>query len=612
MPNENSTAEGSRSMNADGSPLDVGKSQDSRVQHGKKEGLPGAYAPGSPESQPLLNGDRARASHRSIGQNAAEGNLVEEVESLQGRMYKTRQRYHIFVQDSKIVLNTLIGINLVWLVTTFIVDFFFNIGLLHFSNRLTSFNDLCLIFISIVANTLNLWSNKVGLYSRLDQGLNIVLCLMTLFNLFLTLIISYTRRRIGFIGAFTYLWASLTFFAGAVLDWYLYYYFKEFNASSEDYDETPTSEGNSRHTIKEWVSIGVRNSVKCLIFVFYVFFTLNTLLFTIDVGSLTRGVKDVTTEASASYDAFHWVDKEHTYQLHITCYGDLFAKEKDAQPIVLFDHGSLDTAFLSATWIQELYHLNRVDRYCTYERPGYGLSDSAPAPVSIAMVADALTYALVEDAKIKGPFSVVGYDIGGLYAQVFTAKNLDKVESMLLVESWHEDILLKNYLQRLLPPDKDNKDPDDVSNLPVEIKRHNGFKLWWQGIWSTLGIKLQTSWLLAHHGSKERLFGRDLQYQGKFIRSKFLESVTSSLLSYKDVLNGKEKLRDIKLSVASSNQLIKKSPQWGNWQRDLTKLSAKTQEWKILNGGHEVYKYGSARKELQDVLLRLLGDKDRY
>lgn len=126
---------------------------------------------------------------------------------------------------------------------------------------------------------------------------------------------------------------------------------------------------------------------------------------------------------------------------------------------------SLDTAFQSATWIQELFHLNRVERYCTYERPGYGLSDSAPAPISIAMVADALSYALIEEAKIKGPFTTVGYDIGGLFTQVFTAKNLDKVDSMLLVESWHEDILLKNYLQRLLPPDKDSKDPDDISKL---------------------------------------------------------------------------------------------------------------------------------------------------
>ncbi|SCU85393.1 LADA_0D07250g1_1 [Lachancea dasiensis] len=597
-------------------PADSAANQSSQAPpstQGKEIGRPGTYASEANENEPLLNEDRTRASHRSIGPAPAAGDaLPREAESFQGRMYETRKKYHVFTQDSKIVLNVLIGINLLWLVTIFIVDFFFNIGLLPFSGRLTSFSELCLVSVSIVANALNLWSNRVGLYSRLDQGLNVVLSLMTLFNLFLTLIIGYTRRRIGYVGIFTYLWATLTFSAGAVLDWYLYYYFREFHASSGNIDESSDLDGTSRHTLREWLTIGARNTAKCIIFLFYVLFTLNTLLFTIDIGRLTRGVKEPSTEAATSYDAFHWVDKSHTYQLHITCYGDLSKKEKDAQPIVLFDHGSLETGYLSATWIQELYHLNRVDRYCTYERPGYGLSDSAPAPISIAMVADALSYALVEDAKIKGPFSLVGYDIGGLYSQVFAAKNLDKVDSMLLVESWHEDILLKNYLQRLLPPDNDSKDPDDISKLPIEIRRHNGFKLWWQGIWSTLGIKLQTSWLLAHHGSKERIYGRDLQYQGRFIRTKFLESVTSSLLSYKDVLNAKEKLHDLKLSVASSDQLIKKSPQWGNWQRDITKLSSKTQEWKILNGGHEVYKYGTAKKDLQDVLLRLLGDKDRY
>ncbi|SCU87898.1 LAFA_0E09472g1_1 [Lachancea sp. 'fantastica'] len=600
-------------MNGVESPAGVSDLQSPKPIESGELNRPGTYnQTNSNENEPLLNGEHARASHRSIGQNASNDGLPNETEATQGRLYSTRQKYRLFVKDSRIILNLLIAINLIWLVTTFVMDFFFNIAMFHFNNRLVSFNDLCLIFISIVANSLNLWSNRVGLYSRLDQSLNVILFSLTLFNLFLRLIVGYTRRRIGFIGAFTYFWAALTFFAGAVLDWYLYYYFKEFHESSGDFDDDDGAEGNSRHTISEWVSIGVRNATKCLIFVFYIFFTLNTLLYTIDVGRLTRDVKNVSTEASASYDAFHWVDKAHTYQLHITCYGDISSQADDQQPIVLFDHGSLETGFLSAIWIQELYHLNRVERYCTYDRPGYGLSDSAPAPISIAMVADALSYALVEDAKIAGPFTLVGYDIGGLYSQVFAAKNLDKVESMLLVESWHEDILLKNYLQRLLPPDDDSRDPDDISKLPAEIRRHNGFKLWWQGIWSTLGIKLQTSWLLAHHGSKERIYGRDLQYQGKFIRSKFLESVTSSLLSYKDVLNAKEKLRDLKLSVASSDQLIKKSPQWGNWQRDITKISAKTQEWKILNGGHEVYKYGAATKELQDVLLRLLGDKDRY
>lgn len=569
--------------------------------------LPGSY---DNEGEPLLR-THGRPSHRSIGQPISDGSYSDEDETripLQNELYGARKDYRIFIHNSKVVLNILIFINTLWLVLTFVSDFFFNVNALFpYSNRIGSFNDLTLIFIAIISNALSLWFNRIGLYSVIDQGLNVALFALTSFNLLLTLLTGYTRKRIGFMGTFTYLWVMMTFLVGAVLDWYLYQYNKKFYSQGED--DSP----QTRHTLKEWISIGFRNVLKCVICAFFIMFTLNTLLYTFDIYRVTHNVQESTTEANSStYDAFHWIDKEHTYQLHIKCYGDVFSTEKDQQPILLYEHGGMDTAFLSATWIQELYHLNRVSRYCTYERPGYGLSDSAPAPVSIAMVADALSYALVHDAKIKGPFVPIGYDLGGLFSQVFTAKNLDKVDAMLLVESWHEDILLKDYLQRLLPPDDDSKDPDDRGNLPPELQRHNGFIIWWRGIWSTWGIKLQTSWLLAHHGSKERIMGRDMQYQGKFLRAKFLESVTSSMLSYKDVLNSKEKLHEVKTSVVSSNELIKKSPQWGNWQRELTKISSKTQEWKIVDGGHEIYKYGLGKQELQDVLLRLIGDKDRY
>lgn len=83
------------------------------------------------------------------------------------------------------------------------------------------------------------------------------------------------------------------------------------------------------------------------------------------------------------------------------------------------------------------------------------MSDSPPAPISIAMVAESLRYALIKDAKIKGPFTTVGYDLGGLFTRVFTAKNVDIVDSMMLVESWHEELLLKTtfkdyYLQAVV------------------------------------------------------------------------------------------------------------------------------------------------------------------
>ncbi|GCF01310.1 hypothetical protein ZYGM_001215 [Zygosaccharomyces mellis] len=586
------------------------------------------------EQEPLLGRSTSgKPSRRAIGvqpqpipnSGGEEDERTYDFESqFQRKLYGIHKQYRLFISNSRWILNTFIILNTVWLVTTLIGDFFFNINIFKTNNRYCSFSDLTLIFISIIANTFNLWFNKLGLYSPLDYTLNVALCILTVFNLGLLYLVSYTRQRIGVAGTFTHLWAAFSFFIGVIIDWYLLNYNSQLNKPFNDDDDHNDGnrhrgdngfESSGKHTLTEWVYIGLRNVVKCIILVFFVLFTLNTMLSTWDIHRVSKNSTEVNTDA-ASYNALHWVDKAHTYKLHIECHGDVFDgqspnDEKPRQPILLFEHGGLDTGYLSATWIQELYHLNKVERYCTYERPGYGLSDSAPAPISIAMIADSLKYALLNEAKIRGPFITVGYDLGGLFTQVFTAKNLDIVDGMMLIESWHEDLLLKNYLQRLLPPSHDgSKDPDDVSWLPPEISRHNEFKILWDGLWSSWGLKLQTSWLLAHHGSKERILGRDMQYQGKFIRTKFLESVTSSLLSYKDVLNAKEKLLDVKLSVVTSRELVKKSPQWGNWQRELTKISAKAREWKIVEGGHDVYKYGLGKQQTQDVLLRLIGQQE--
>lgn len=608
------------------------------MQEGPEASVIGSGTKGSnvhdeaaPELEPLLaeSNHKSKPSHRSIGvlppepisRTRGQDDFSDDDSELPrdptDELYAIRKEYRIFIHNSKVLMNVMIFINTLWLVTTFISDFFFNVNFLR--NRLTSFQDLTLVFVSIIANSLTLWFNRIGLYSSLDQHMSFVMLAFTLFNLLLNLSVGYIRKRIGLLGICTYIWAAISFALSGILDRYLFKFNAKFrpNYFEDRESETHVDKFTSRHTIGEWLIIGLRNFIKGLLLIFFILFTLNNILYSLDTLLVSKSVDEVSevvTSTSASYDAFHWIDKEHSYQVHITCYGDVFNSENSEdglQSIVLFEHGGSDTAFLSGTWIQELYHLNRVQRYCTYERPGYGLSDSPPAPISIAMIADALKYALITEAGISGPFTTVGYDFGGLVTQVFTAKNIDIVDSMLLIESWHPDILLKNYISRLLPGDGSD-DPENYGRLPQEINRHNGFSIWWKGILSTFNIKLQTSWILAHHGSKERISGRDMIYQSKYLRTKFLESVTGSLLSYKDVLNSRSNLHEIKMSVVSSKDLIKKSAQWGNWQRELSKVSSKTQEWTIVDGGHEFYKYGLGKQQTQDVLLRLIGEKDKY
>lgn len=598
------------------------------------------------ESQPLINpnesqrhigsnyeslnndtGENVNNYDNNSGRENSDNPAMVIAHDIQDKLFRMHKDYKTFIHNSKWILNVLILINTLWFIITIISDFFFNMNIFGFSNRYGSFNDLALIFIAIIANCLNLWFNQLGLYSSLDVVQNISLCLLTIFNLFLLIIVGFTRERIGSVTIFTYLWTAFSFMIGAVLDFYLLKFNDHLyeNRSRRIELETQGEEDfENKHTLKEWILIATRSIFKLFLLIFMAFFTLNTMLTAWDIHRTSKNIvtsyppKKIAIEA-ASYDNYHWVDENHTYKIHITCYGDIYnhtdLDNDNQQPIVLFEHGGYDTAYLSGTWIQELYHLNRIKRFCKYERPGYGLSDSPPAPISISMVAEGLKYALLNEAKIMGPFVTVGYDMGGLFTRVFTAKNVDIVEGMMLVDAWHEDLLLKNYLQRLLPPiddDDPSRNPDDRTWLPSEIGRLNEFKLWWKGIWSTLGTKLQTSWLLAHHGSRDRIFGRDLQYQGRFLRTKFLESITSSILSYRDVISSNDRIIDVKTSIVSSKEMVKKSYRWGNWQRELTKISRKTQEWKVVDGGHEIYKYNLGKQQAQDVLLRLVGEKDRY
>lgn len=592
----------------------------------------------------------------------------------QRMIIEIQTEYRTFISNSKWVIHLLLIINTIWLVISLISDYFLSIGVfLRTHNRLNSFNDIALITVSIIINLLNLWFTRLGVYSALDTTLNVILCAITLFNLFLLYLVKFTRKRIGLMGTATYLWASFSFFIGVILDVYVHKYncrLKEsLNKHYNDINDEPIASipsdianenalnlntaniSENKHTFKEWIYIFIRTAVKFMILLYIVMFTLNTMLGAWDLHRTTRDSNSSVNIEKASYDNFHWIDEYHTYQLHIQCYGDIFNfTNKDMNiedeyapenhPIILYEHGAYDTGYHSADWIQELYHLNKIHRYCTYERPGYGFSDSAPAPISMSMIADGLKYALVNDANITGPFVTVGYDMGGLLTQIFTAKNLDRVKGMMLVESWHKELLLKNYIQRLLPPDHGDDDDDDdhrysyddyfiseiekfdslpytskesirrgrnnKDRLPPEIKRLNELKFMWDGIWSPIDIRLQTSWLVAHHGSNERVFGRDMKFQGRFLRNKFLEAITSSLLSYRDVSNSEVNLKNIRTSIVSSKEMAKKSSKWGEWQRELSKLSHNTREWKLVEGGHEIYKFGVGVQQTQEVLIRLL------
>jgi pimeloyl-ACP methyl ester carboxylesterase len=110
-------------------------------------------------------------------------------------------------------------------------------------------------------------------------------------------------------------------------------------------------------------------------------------------------------------------------RLHLVCAGE-------GAPTVLLEGGFAATA--RAWWkVQPL--VARSTRVCAYDRAGAGQSDPGPFPRDARAIADDLGQAL-RQARIAGPYVVVGHSAGGLYVRAFADLHPREVVGMVLLD----------------------------------------------------------------------------------------------------------------------------------------------------------------------------------
>lgn len=494
----------------------------------------------------------------------------------------------------RLFLLIVLGLNLVLFLLVLVSDF---ISIPGFNSRGRLFFELDLTIFNVLTSGVTLWCFAVPAYY--ERVVGYVTLVLAVIDIIIILSVSYLRIHKGALGINLMIWTVLNLGFNCFADFLV-------EQTKAEQEIKYTGRVEKRKSLTELFVMFVKITIKVVLLLLIWNISLSLWLAAFDTHEKPWG-KMIPVN-------------ENLFDVHLSCYGDVHAKMANGshiaedenlakQPIILVEGGQLTSAEVFQEWIQELYHMNKIERYCIWDRPGYGFSDSAPSPLSISITIEYLMEALSKE-KIEGPFSAVGFDSGGLYSRVFTLRNRGQMHSMLLVDSWHED-LLKHF--PFSGTNKKNESRRTFKNILELMDSWQGFKVWLRGVASPVGIVRNFHWFLhpRRYLSKSRIFGRDMVRSPKYLRARLQEQVTASVLSFNEVKNAD--VKTIPLSVVLSDFMIQNSLNWGKWQRELTKISSQTLEWVVAeNTGHWIWDSPKGRDQLQQVLLRLVSEKSNY
>jgi pimeloyl-ACP methyl ester carboxylesterase len=119
------------------------------------------------------------------------------------------------------------------------------------------------------------------------------------------------------------------------------------------------------------------------------------------------------------------------YRLSLYCTG----ASQPGSPTVILEEGIGST---SLEWSAVQPGVAAFTRVCSYDRAGYGWSDSGPLPRTDRREVTEL-HTLLANAGVSAPYVLVGQSSGGLIARLYTYTYPEQVAGLVLVDSSHED-----------------------------------------------------------------------------------------------------------------------------------------------------------------------------
>jgi len=126
------------------------------------------------------------------------------------------------------------------------------------------------------------------------------------------------------------------------------------------------------------------------------------------------------------------------HQMHINSTGQ-------GAPTVILEAGG---GSWSLEWhlIQE--KVASFTRVCSYDRAGFGWSESGPKPRHAEAMTDELT-TLLHASQHRGPYILVGASFGGHVARLFAARHPRETVALILLDARHEDMNMPPSWKRL-------------------------------------------------------------------------------------------------------------------------------------------------------------------
>lgn len=125
------------------------------------------------------------------------------------------------------------------------------------------------------------------------------------------------------------------------------------------------------------------------------------------------------------------------HKLHLLCKGN------DA-PTVVIEQGAGEPSWL---WWPVQDQVAKFASVCTYDRAGYGWSQSVPAGRTIAQRAEEL-HALLCNAGMPGPYILVAHSYGGLIVRYFARKYSDQTAGLVFVDTPDETTIFQRDVLR--------------------------------------------------------------------------------------------------------------------------------------------------------------------